>query len=127
MIVPDILSPAERITVLLAAVAATALTAYLIGRSNGQASHLEAVGSLKTSVASCATAAGEAKRLAEADAKDGADRERRIAQAVRDGINDAARIARQRSAVLQAPLRGDTECERTSNAITDHFRGGAAK
>lgn len=99
--------------------------AYFIGKANEAEKRGEAIGSLKTSVDSCNVAAGEAKKAAESAKAASDDLNTRVGNAIAAGMNEAARIGRQRSNVLATAPRGATECERTSNMIADHFRKGA--
>lgn len=119
------MNPIHVIVALIIGIVAGAVPAYLIGRGDGKEAAAMNVGALKTSVESCALAAGEAKKAADEAKADGKSREERIT-AVVEGINTtiAATAARQRAGVLNYKPRGDTECERTVNAVRDNLMGG---
>jgi hypothetical protein len=96
---------------------------YFVGRSHGAASKLESIGALKTSVDSCTVAAQETRRVVDAEVIESKGREQRITGALADNAKLALEAARKRSQILGTPVRGDTECEQTKNAINDVFRG----
>lgn len=125
------MNPVAAIQAIIACVIAFVLGALISGvavygwaHAKGAASHLEAVGALKTSVDSCNVAAGEAKKAVDTEAKEGKDREARLSAAIADGARIAAQSARARSTTLSTPIRGNDECERVKNAVEDHFWGG---
>lgn len=116
------LSLLQAIGAAVVAALVAALVAYLIGRAHGAASKAEDVGALKASVSSCVEAAGKAKEMAEAERKDAQAREKRIEAALAEVARIGRDSARRRDQVLATPIRGADECERTANAIADHFR-----
>lgn len=100
-----------------------AVATYPYAHAKGEATHLEAMGSLKGTVDSCNVAAAAANATAEADKLDGVAREERIAKALEDNAAIAAAASRQRAVILTKPIRGATDCEQLNNAVNDHFRG----
>ena len=99
------------------------MPAYFVGKAHGAESKAESIGSLKTSVESCTVAARETKAAVDAEAIAGKEREGRITGALAENAKAALEAARRRSQILGTPIRGDTECEQTKNAINDVFRG----
>lgn len=99
--------------------------AYFIGAAHEAEKKGVQIGALSTSVESCTVAAKETKKAVDEEATAGKDREARLAAAIAEGARIATAAARARSTTLATPLRGDTDCQRTSNAIADHFRKGA--
>lgn len=120
------------LTLIQSAFAAFVLGALVSGvavygwaHAKGAASHLEAVGALKTSVDSCNVAAGEAKTAADAAKAASTDLNARI-----DGVisGENAKLEKQlrgsRDKKLAYVPQGVTECERTVNAVRDQLMGG---
>ncbi len=96
---------------------------YFIGKSHGAASKLESIGALKTSVDSCTVAAQETKAAVDTEATAGKEREQRMRAALSENARIVSEAARRRSQILATPIRGDTDCDQTKNAINDVFRG----
>lgn len=119
------MNPLHTIAALIIGLLLGGVPAYLVGKGDGKEAAAMSVGALKTSVESCTAAANDAKKAADDAKADSKDRERRIT-AVVDGINTtiANAAARQRSNVLAYKPRGNTECERTVNAVRDNLMGG---
>lgn len=103
---------------------AGAVPAYFVGRAHGSASQAETIGGLRTSVDSCNDLARQAREAAEQERAAAREREVRIERAMVDLARIGRDAATRRDRIIATPLRGETECDRTANAIADHFRGG---
>jgi hypothetical protein len=100
-----------------------AIPAYLIGKGDGKSEKSEQFGALKTSVDSCTDAAKKAGEAADAQKKDGDEREARIVAAVQaQTIEDRKALARI-AQIAAYKARGSNECEQLQNAVDDLFRG----
>jgi hypothetical protein len=101
-----------------------AVPMYFYAHAKGEATHLEAIGSLKGTVDSCNVAAAAANAAVETERQASADREARVND-VLDRVNPAiaAASAQKRTAILTKPIHGATDCEQLNNAVNDHFRG----
>lgn len=96
--------------------------AYFVGKAHQAEASGQIIGTLKTTIGSCNVAADEAKKAADTAKAASDDLNTRVDNAIAAGMNEAARLGRQRSNVLATAPRGATECERTSNMIADQFR-----
>lgn len=101
-----------------------AVPMYFYAHAKGEATHLEAMGSLKGTVDSCNVAAAAANAAVETERQASADREARVND-VLDRVNPAiaAASAQKRTLILTKPIHGATDCEQLNNAVNDHFRG----
>ncbi len=110
------------IITLVIGVVVGAIPAYLIGKGDGKAEKSEQVGALKTSVDSCTDAAKKAGEAADAQKKDGDEREQRILSAIAESaISDQKALAQIAKIAAYKP-RGNTECEQLQNGVDDLLR-----
>lgn len=110
---------------LLVGAVAGGIPAYFVGKAHQAQQSGEAIGSLKTSVASCTEAAVQSNKLVEAERKAGDERERRMADAL--AANERARPAYRAltDRTMSYRPKGATECERTVDAVRATVMGGA--